>query len=151
MKGYRLREQDIKPTSPEATDKVYVDATAGMAVPKGIWPMTRVKVQGMGATGKSNLYGFYSGFDDFKEVNINYYPSRRVCLRLISSPEYLKVLPHKFAACKPFAVPASGGFVLPDLRLALGTLFLVIFLLIGWVRSATIHRETHAANGINTN
>jgi hypothetical protein len=128
--------QDIKPASPEATDDVYVHATAGMAVPKGIWPMTRVNVQGMGDTGKSNLYGFYPGFDDFKQENINYYRSRRVCLELLSSPEYLKVRLYKFAGTKPFAIPTGGGLILPDLRLALGIIFLVVFLTVGWIRSA---------------
>jgi hypothetical protein len=132
---------DIKPASAQATHQVYLDAVVRLILPKGVWPSIGTKAQGMGSPAKTNLAGFYPGFDDWSEININRYPSRRAVLDLISDPAYLKVMPYKFAALKLITVPVSARFVLPDLRLALGAVLLLVFLLVGWIRAARHRHE----------
>ena len=77
-----------------------------------------------------------SGYDDWNEININRYPSRRTILELFSNPKYLEVMPYKLVGLKLMTVPTDLRFQLPDLRLALGTVFLIILLAVGWIRSA---------------
>ena len=79
---------------------------------------------------------FESEIDDWSRILVVRYPSRRAFFRLVSDPEYLKFMPYKLAALKLALVPVSAQVVTPDLRLALGGLLLVVFLAVGWVRSA---------------
>src|SRR5262245_41998446 len=64
------------------------------------------------------------------------YPSRRTFLKLLSDPAYAPMEPYKFIALEIDLVPVSGDMVLPDLRWVVGGSFMVIFLLVGWVRAA---------------
>ena len=62
------------------------------------------------------------------------YPSRRTFLKLISHPAYAPLAPYKFVAVDLDLVPVSTGTVVPDLRWLVGGGFVIVFLLVEWVR-----------------
>jgi hypothetical protein len=64
------------------------------------------------------------------------YPSRRTFLKLISHPTYAPLAPYKFIAVELDLVPVSSGTVVPDLRCLVGGGFVVLFLLVEWIRNA---------------
>ncbi len=80
--------------------------------------------------------GSEPAFDNWSRVLVVRYVNRRAFLQLISSPDYAKIEPYKMMALEVLLVPTSGDVVVPDLRAILGAVLLVIFLLIGWMRSA---------------
>lgn len=69
-------------------------------------------------------------------VTVVRYPSRRTFLKLLSDPGYAPMEPYKFIAMELDLVPVSGQTPIPDMRLLVGGGFLVIFLLVGWIRAA---------------
>ncbi len=64
------------------------------------------------------------------------YPSRRTFLKLISHPAYAPLAPYKFIAVELDLVPVSSGTILPDLRWLVAGGFVIVFLLVGWIRPA---------------
>ncbi len=64
------------------------------------------------------------------------YPSRRTFLKLISHPAYAPLAPYKLIAMELDLVPVSSGTVVPDLRWLVGGGFVIVFLLVGWIRLA---------------
>ena len=62
------------------------------------------------------------------------YPNRRTFLKLISHPTYAPLAPYKFIAVELDLVPVSSGTVAPDLRWLVGGGFVIVFLLIEWIR-----------------
>lgn len=118
-----------------AAHEVYLEVVKKMIIPKGIWPAIMTNPTGTGS-GKTNISGFFPGFDDWTEININRYPSRRTILELFSDPEYLEVMPYKLVGLKLITVPTNLRVQFPDLRLALGAISLIILLAVGWIREA---------------
>ena len=132
---------DIRPAADgEKTHEIYLEAVKPLILPKGVWPAIGTRAQGVGVSGKTNVAGFYPGFDEWTEININRYPGRRTILQLFSHPTYLKVMPYKLVGLRLLTVPTTLRFQLPDLRLALVGSFLIIFLAVGWVRAERRHR-----------
>ena len=64
------------------------------------------------------------------------YPNRRTFLKLISHPTYAPLAPYKFIAVDLDLVPVSSGTIVPDLRWFVGGGFVIVFLLMEWVRPA---------------
>ena len=64
------------------------------------------------------------------------YPNRRTFLKLISHPAYAPLAAYKFMAVELDLVPVSKDMVVPDLRWVVGASFVMIFLLVGWLRLA---------------
>ncbi|HEY2118379.1 MAG TPA: hypothetical protein VGH37_04270 [Candidatus Acidoferrum sp.] len=64
------------------------------------------------------------------------YPNRRTFLKLISHPTYAPLASYKFIALDLDLVPVSRGTVVPDLRWLVGGGFIIVFLLVEWVRPA---------------
>lgn len=64
------------------------------------------------------------------------YPSRRTFLKLISHPTYAPLAPYKFIAVELDLVPVSSGTIVPDLRWLVGGGFVIVFLLVEWIRPA---------------
>jgi hypothetical protein len=62
------------------------------------------------------------------------YPNRRTFLKLISHPAYAPLAAYKFMAVELDLVPVSKGMVVPDFRWVVGASFVMIFLLVGWLR-----------------
>jgi hypothetical protein len=57
-------------------------------------------------------------------------------LKLISHPTYAPLAPYKFIAVELDLVPVWSGTIVPDLRWLVGGGFVIIFLLVEWVRPA---------------
>jgi hypothetical protein len=57
-------------------------------------------------------------------------------LKLISHSTYAPLAPYKFIAVELDLVPVSSGTVVPDLRWFVVGGFVIVFLLIGWIRLA---------------
>ena len=66
------------------------------------------------------------------------YPSRRTFLKLISHSTYARVAGYKFIAVELDLVPVSKGTIMPDLRWFVGGGLVIIFLLVGWLRTALL-------------
>ena len=64
------------------------------------------------------------------------YPNRRTFLKLISHRAYAPLAAYKFMAVELDLVPVSKGMVVSDLRWVVGAGFVMIFLLVGWLRLA---------------
>ena len=72
------------------------------------------------------------------------YPNRRTFLKLISHPTYAPLAPYKFIAVDLDLVPVSSGMVVPDLRWLVGGGFVIIFLLVEWIRPAPVRVTSEA-------
>ena len=59
-------------------------------------------------------------------------------MKLISHPTYAIVAPYKFIAVELDLVPVSKGMIVPDLRWLVGGGFIIIFLLVGWLRTVVL-------------
>ena len=70
----------------------------------------------------------------WENMTVVRYPSRRMFLKLISSPAYAPLAAYKFIAVELDLVPASGGVMVPDLRWLVGGGFAIIFLLFVCIR-----------------
>ncbi len=64
------------------------------------------------------------------------YPNRRTFLKLISHPTYAPLAPYKFIALDLDLVPVSRGMIVADLRWLVGSGFVIVFLLVEWIRPA---------------
>ena len=84
---------------------------------------------------KSNLVVYEPELDNWDRVLIVRYSGRRAFFDLVTDPDYLKVEPYKRAALKIVLAPVSRDIGIPDLRWIAGGIGLIIFLLVGWVRS----------------
>lgn len=145
----RYREQvtpwpgsKVAAASARAAHDVYLKTVIPMVLKLGTYPVIGTDTQGMiaGTPAHTNLSGYESELDGWSEININRYVDRRAFLELLTDPAYLEVMPYKFAAMKLVNAPVSARLVLPDPRLALGAILLIIYLLAGWIRSASRHR-----------
>ena len=67
-------------------------------------------------------------------ITVVRYPSRRTFLKLISHPAYAPLAPYKFIAAELDLVPVSGRTIVPDLRWLVAGGFVIVFLLVGWIR-----------------
>ena len=124
-----------------ASHEVYLKVVKKLIIPKGVWPAIGTKTQDMG-NGKTNIAGFFPGFDEWTEININRYPSRRTIMELFSNPDYLKVMPYKLVGLKLLTVPTNLRFQFPNLPVALGTIFLIIILIVGWSGEILRNKKT---------
>lgn len=124
-----------------ASHEVYLEVVKKLIIPKGVWPAIGTITQDLG-DGKTNIAGFYPGFDEWTEININRYPSRRTIMELFSDPTYLKVMPYKLVGLKLLTVPTNLRFQFPNLPVAMGTIFLIIILIVGWTRELLRNKKT---------
>ena len=70
----------------------------------------------------------------WENMTIVRYPSRRTFLRLICHPSYAHLVAYKFIAEELDLVPVTRRMVVPDLRWLVAVAFVIIFLLVGWLR-----------------
>lgn len=73
---------------------------------------------------------------DWSTAQMVHCPSRRTFLKLLADPSYAPLEPYKFMALEIDLVPVSGDRVIPDPRWIVGAGLLVLFLALGWVRTA---------------
>jgi uncharacterized protein (DUF1330 family) len=117
----------------------YYEAQALLLLRKlGAYPLVGGDVVGITEGGErySNIAGFGPTLDGWGRVIVVRYPNRRAFFRLFSDPEYSQIVPYKMAALEVGLAPIAPEVIVPDLRLMLAGLFLMLFLGAGWWRAA---------------
>jgi hypothetical protein len=124
--------------TPQEANAFYEAATLGIAARLGVsMPFGgAAQIVQSGAEPSSNLITYEPELDNWDRVLIVRYPSRRAFFELISTPEYLKVLPNKLGSLMVVLSPLNGDTVLPVPSVMFGAALLFLFMLIGWVRAA---------------
>jgi uncharacterized protein (DUF1330 family) len=89
-----------------------------------------------GPTQSKNLMAYESDLDNWSQVLLVRYPSRRAFLSLVADPAYAPIEPYKTMALKVILTPVSGNRVTPDMRAVVGGALLSLFLAVGWIRAA---------------
>jgi uncharacterized protein (DUF1330 family) len=89
-----------------------------------------------GPTQSKNLMAYESDLDNWSQVLLVRYPSRRAFLSLVADPAYGPIEPYKTMALKVILTPVSGNRVTPDMRAVVGGALLSLFLAVGWIRAA---------------
>lgn len=84
-----------------------------------------------------NIVGINPKTNDISEILIVRYPNRRAFFAFLADPEYGPILPYKLMASDLDLVPYTIDAIVPDLRLIVGGIFLVLFLTVGWIRAAS--------------
>lgn len=83
-----------------------------------------------------NIVGFDPVMNDLSEILIVRYPNRRAFLAFLADPNYGPIMPYKLMAVELNLIPFTGEAFIPDLRLIVGGILLILFLAIGWRRAA---------------
>jgi hypothetical protein len=116
--------------SPEESNARYTKHARRMLMKIGGYPMVA------GPTQAKNLMTYESDLDDWSQVLVVRYPSRRAFLSLVADPAYGPIEPYKLMALKVVLTPVSGLRVTPDMRAVVGGALLCLFLAVGWIRAA---------------
>ena len=124
----------IEGTAAQVND-FYEDGAIPRLLELGAYPMVAGEAHGVQSPDGVELLG-RAGIENLQRILVVRYPNRRAFFELFSDPDYLEVMPYKFASMNTTLVPTDGTVVVPELRFALGSVLLSSFLLIGWVRSA---------------
>ena len=140
LMGYYDQVQQIPGVPPitgttAQVNDIYEDGAIPRLLALGAYPMVAGEASGVQSPGSVELLG-EAGNDNLQRILVVRYPNRRAFFELFSDPDYLDVMPYKFASMNTTLVPTDGTVVVPELRFALGSVLLSSFLLIGWVRSA---------------
>ena len=120
---------EFKGTPQEANAK-YEKTVGPLAIKRGEYPRLVGHVQG------ANLAGYEPELDKWDHVVVMRAPSRRAFIQFMADPNYGPVVYLKYAAAKVLLIPFSAEKELPDLRIAVGCLLLILFLIIAWIRAA---------------
>lgn len=75
---------------------------------------------------------------DWGELVICRYPNRRTFLKLLADPRYGPKTPYKFMAVELDLVAVAARQIIPDLRILVGGLLLVLFFAINWIHTALV-------------
>lgn len=116
--------------TPAAANKNYEESVLPIALREGAYPIFIGNAYGR------NVMGNDVSEDNWSRVILMRYPSRRAFLELLSDPKYQEFMPYKLLSLHLALVPVQEEALVPDLRVA-GVIFaILIFLSLGWVRSA---------------
>ena len=140
LMGYYDQVQQIPGVPPitgttAQVNDIYEDGAIPRLLALGAYPMVAGEAHGVQSPDGVELLG-RAGIENLQRILVVRYPNRRAFFELFSDPDYLEVMPYKFASMNTTLVPTDGTVVVPELRFALGSVLLSSFLLIGWVRSA---------------
>ena len=124
--------------TPREANHVYESKIAHLLFGLGGYPLFSGSSSRTSRTDRSSgaLVDAAEQVSDTDDVLVVRYPSRRAFLELISDPEYLPWSPYKMASVQLALLPLSANFLVPDPRLVVGALFVVVFLGCGWWRAA---------------
>jgi hypothetical protein len=122
--------------TPLEANEHYEDVMGPKLIKSGSYPLFGGDTSGISeGQEKSNLLVYEPELDNWDRVLIVRYTGRRAFFDLVTDPEYLKVEPYKRASLKVVLAPLSRDLGIPDLRWIAGGIGLIIFLLVGWIRS----------------
>lgn len=118
--------------TPEESNDHYERAVQPLLFAKGGYPMIGGPVRG------ANVIDLESNpaLDDWSRVLVVRYPSRRAFLELLADPAYAPIEPYKFMALEVVLVPVSADMLIPDLRVLVGGVLLLLYFALGWFRAA---------------
>ena len=119
---------DFKGT-PAESNKIYENAAIPLLFKRGSYPAYLGRPQG------KNLFGYKPELNNWDEVIVVWYRDRRAFLDLLADPKYVPFMPYKLMATELNLLPTSGELVLPDFRIIVSGLLLIIFLGVGWFRA----------------
>jgi hypothetical protein len=123
--------------APIEANAAYEKAVAPILLKLGGYPLFGGDAMGVGRDhSESNLMGFERPVDGWDRILVVRYPNRRAFFRLITDPDYAKIMPYKLSAVELALVPVAAQVVIPDLRWVAAGLYAVIILAVGWVRAA---------------
>lgn len=120
---------DFQGTAEEA-NRIYEDHAMLLVLKRGGIPAVLGKAQG------KNVIGGGPGLDDWSRLGFIRYPKRRCLFELLTDPEYMKIGHLKWVGMEFVIVPTTPELAIPDLRLVVGGMLLIVFLGCGWLRSA---------------
>ncbi len=126
---------DFRGTAEEA-NRIYEEHAMPLLLKRGGIPSVWGNAQGR------NVIGGGPGLDNWSRLGFIRYPTRRTFFELLTDPEYEKIGHYKFMGMQFILVPTTAEMAVPDLRLVVGGTLLVIFLGVGWLRSALRSRRT---------
>ncbi len=113
------------PLTPAAANAHYEKSVMPLLLKNGDYPIFAGNVR------DKNLVGHDPQADDWSRILVIRYTSRRHFFRLVSNPAYGPFAPYKFASLHLDLVPTRLEIALPDMRLALGALLLLLYVLVG--------------------
>ena len=124
--------------TPHESNQYYEDQVLPLIFKLGAYPLIGADVVGISEDGSqhSNIAGFGPELDDWGRVIVVRYPNRRAYFRLFSDPAYASIVPYKLAALEVGLAPIAPEVVIPELRLTLAGVLLMLFLGVGWWRAA---------------
>ncbi|MEW6444385.1 MAG: hypothetical protein AB1640_25900 [bacterium] len=128
---------DFAGTAEEA-NRLYEDGAMPLLFKRGGIPAVWGKAQG------KNVIGGGPGLDDWTNLGFIRYPQRRAFFELLTDAHYEEIGHLKWMGMEFILVPTSAEMAVPDLRLLVGGALLILFLGIGWLRSAVRGGRTRA-------
>jgi len=133
---------DVNADTPQQANEFYEGIATRIALPKGLSMAFAGETQATGDTGapSTSLFADAGEMDTLDRVLVVRYPNRRAFFELVSNPDYLKIMPYKFAAVDLTLMPMQAMTRTPDLRLLAVGGALILLLAFGWWRAA--RRET---------
>ncbi len=129
--------RDFHGTAEEA-NRIYEDHAMPLLLKRGGIPTIWGEAQGR------NVAGGGPGLDDWSRLGFIRYPNRRTFFELLTDPEYMRIGHFKWMGMEIILVPTSAEVAVPDLRPIVGGGLLLLFLGLGWLRSATRLRRAHS-------
>lgn len=109
--------------SPEQANDFYEFGLASLALRSGVYPIFNSIAQG------SNLISHAPDVDNWDRVAVMRFPSRRAFFKWAADPTFGRLFAYKYAAVEIALVPTTAELLLPDLRLLLGAMLVIIYLL----------------------
>lgn len=116
---------EFKGTPDEANNR-YMKGIIGLWLKYSCYPM----IDGVGQ--KPNLINIEPE-RDWAHATVARYSNRRTFLKLNADPAYAPCAPYKFMSLELDLLPVTVKILVPDLRIAVGGLFVIIFLLANWI------------------
>jgi hypothetical protein len=124
---------DYRATPAEAND-FYNRHVAPVAVKRGAYPIF------IGTVRDRDLMAERPEEDGWSQIGLMHNSSRRAFLEFMADPAYAPWVPYKVAALHLALVAAETDLLLPDVRLLVAGLALIVFLGFGWFRAARRNR-----------
>lgn len=116
--------------TPKESNAHYESIAKQILLKSGSYPLFGGQTQGR------NLLNAPAQLDNWDRVLVVRYRNRRAFLDLLTDPAYGPILPYKLMSLEVVLVPVRGDLVVPDLRWLAGSLLLITFLGVGWLRAA---------------
>jgi hypothetical protein len=113
--------------TPEQANELYEKKVRQLLFKRCGYPLLAGRTQG------KSLMEVPPALDSWGRVLVVRYRNRRTFLSLLADPAYGPWEPYKIMAVELVLLPVSGGVVIPDLRLLVGSSLLFVFLVVGWI------------------